>query len=68
MPPRLASVGSYSITDLSTADRPDSYRMETVRSRCDDEGEVDGNSTLCQAAPAFSLCRHPLHLIPSITP
>ena len=39
MPPRLASVGSYSITDLSTADRPDSYRMESVRSRCDDNEE-----------------------------
>ena len=35
--------------------------FETVRSRCDDNEEDDGNSTLCQAAPVFALCRFPLH-------
>ena len=34
---------------------------ESVRSRCDDNEEDDGNSTLCQAAPVFALCRFPLH-------
>ena len=35
IPPRLASVDSYSITDLSVTDRSDSYGMESVRSRGD---------------------------------
>ena len=34
---------------------------ESVRSKGDDDEEVDGNSAFCQAAPAFALCRHSLH-------
>ena len=34
---------------------------ETVRSRCDDEGEVDGKSTICRAAPVLAQRHHPLH-------
>ena len=34
---------------------------ESVRSRCDDDEEDDGNSPLCQAAPGYGPCHHPLH-------
>ena len=53
--------GSFGECEFGSSRHRIESLLESVRSRCDDDEEDDGNSPLCQAAPAFALCRHPLH-------